>query len=236
MIRIESLEKSFGALEVLKKVSLHVEPGTTTGIVGPNASGKTTLIKCLLGLVKPQSGAIYIDGNQVSDDHEYRSNIGYMPQIGRYPENMRVNEVIKFIKEIRNNPENNADELIKYFEIEQYLDKKLGNLSGGTRQKVSAVLTLMFDPKLLIFDEPTAGLDPQSSIKFKNLVKQEKEKNKTILLTTHITTEIEELADNIIFIVEGKIRYHGSLDALVQSQKTERLEHAIARIMEEEAA
>lgn len=236
MIRIEHLNKSFGSLHVLKDLNLEIQPGTTTGVVGPNASGKTTLIKCILGLVKPDSGIIRLNGTEVAGDHEYRNNIGYMPQIGRYPENMKVKEVIRFIQEIRDKKENKADELIEYFGISPYLEKRLGNLSGGTRQKVSAVITLMFSPELLIFDEPTAGLDPQSSIKFKNLVRSEKEAGKTILLTTHITSEIEELADDIIFLVEGKIRYHGTLSELIKSQKTERLEHAVARLMDEEAA
>lgn len=236
MIHIENLNKTFGSLQVLNNLNLTIESGTTTGIVGPNGSGKTTLIKCLLGLVRPDSGIININGTKVNGNYEYRRNIGYMPQIGRYPENMKTREIIKFIQEIRNNQPNNADELIRYFGIEPYLEKKLGNLSGGTRQKVSAVLTLMFHPEVLIFDEPTAGLDPQSSIKFKNLVRKEKEAGKTILLTTHITSEIEELADNIIFIVEGQIRYHGPLKELVQSRNSERLEAAVARLMEEEAA
>lgn len=234
MIRIENLNKSFGALHVLKDINLDILKGSTTGFVGPNGSGKTTLIKCLLGLVRPDSGTIYIDGAAVSTDHEYRRNMGYMPQIGRYPENMKVSELIRLIEDIRGNHENRSKELIKYFGIEINLDARLRNLSGGTRQKVSAILTLMYQPDLLIFDEPTAGLDPQSSIKFKNLVKAEKAAGKTILLTTHITSEIEELADNIIFIVEGKIRFHGPMAELMDSQKTERLENAVAQLMEEE--
>tara|TARA_R110002096_G_scaffold10361_4_gene40113 strand:+ start:1636 stop:2346 length:711 start_codon:yes stop_codon:yes gene_type:complete len=236
MIRIQNLNKSFGALDVLKDVNLEIMPGTTTGVVGPNGSGKTTLIKCLLGLVRPDSGSMFIDGVAVSKNDEYRKEIGYMPQVGRYPENMKVYELIRLIEDIRDNKENKSKELIEYFGLETHLEAKLRNLSGGTRQKVSAVLTLMYNPKLLIFDEPTAGLDPQASIRFKNLVKDEKNAGKTILLTTHITSEIEELADNIIFIVEGKVHYHGPLKNLLISKNTERLEGAVAQLMEEAAA
>ena len=236
MIRIQNLNKSFGALDVLKDVNLEIMPGTTTGVVGPNGSGKTTLIKCLLGLVRPDSGSMFIDGIAVSKSDEYRKEIGYMPQVGRYPENMKVYELIRLIEDIRDNKENKSKELIEYFGLETHLEAKLRNLSGGTRQKVSAVLTLMYNPKLLIFDEPTAGLDPQASIRFKNLVKDEKNAGKTILLTTHITSEIEELADNIIFIVEGQVHYHGPLKNLLISKNTERLEGAVAQLMEEAAA
>ncbi len=236
MIRIQNLSKSFGALDVLKDVNLEIMPGTTTGVVGPNGSGKTTLIKCLLGLVRPDSGSMFIDGIAVSKSDEYRKEIGYMPQVGRYPENMKVHELIRLIEDIRDNNENKSKELITYFGLETHLEAKLRNLSGGTRQKVSAVLTLMYNPKLLIFDEPTAGLDPQVSIRFKSLVKAEKAAGKTILLTTHITSEIEELADNIIFIVEGKVHYHGPLQNLLISKNTERLEGAVAQLMEEAAA
>ncbi len=236
MIRIQNLNKTFGALEVLKDLNLDIMSGTTTGIVGPNGSGKTTLIKCLLGLVRPDSGSIFIDETPVLIDDEYRKEIGYMPQVGRYPDNMKVHELIRLIEEIRDNVENKSKELIKYFGLEPHLDAKLRNLSGGTRQKVSAVLTLMYNPKLLIFDEPTAGLDPQASIRFKNLVIEEKKAEKTILLTTHITSEIEELADNIILIVEGKVHYHGPIQNLLIARNTERLEGAVAKIMEEVAA
>ncbi|SMO48070.1 ABC transporter ATP-binding protein [Fodinibius sediminis] len=236
MITIKGLRKDFGPRTVLDNIHLELPSGRATGIVGPNGSGKTTTIKALLGLVKPTEGAIYIDGESVQGQWQYRQNIGYMPQTARYPENMSVNELFEFISEVRGNPTDNKAKLIEYFDLEPELDKRMRTLSGGTRQKVGAVLAMMFDPRILIFDEPTAGLDPRASVQFKKLVHREKEAGKTILLTSHIMSEIEELADYLIFIVEGRIRYHGPMKELIEKQKEQRLEEAVAKMMEEVTA
>jgi Cu-processing system ATP-binding protein len=236
MISIKGLRKDFGPRTVLKGFDLEIPSGQATGIVGPNGSGKTTTIKALLGLVKPTSGSIFVDGQSVEEGCDYRSNIGYMPQISRYPENMTVSELFSFIKEVRGTWETNQEQLINHFKLEPELDKRMRTLSGGTRQKVGAVLAMMFDPQIIIFDEPTAGLDPYASVRFKKLVHQEKEKGKTILLTSHIMSEIEELADYLVFIVEGQISYHGPMDELIKKQKEQRLEGAVAKMMEEVAA
>ncbi|MTI87857.1 MAG: ABC transporter ATP-binding protein [Balneolaceae bacterium] len=236
MITIKGLSKSFGSQTVLDKLELVLPKGQATGIVGPNGSGKTTTIKTVLGLVKPDEGEVLVDGIEISGNWEYRNKIGYMPQTARYPENMTVNELFNFIKEIRGNIPSVEQRLIQHFGLEAELNKRMRTLSGGNRQKVGAVLSMMFNPDILIFDEPTAGLDPRSSVQFKRLVKDQKEEGKTILLTTHIMSEIEELADYLIFIVEGKIKYHGPMDALIKKHKEQRLEGAVAKLMEEEAA
>lgn len=236
MITFKGLRKKFGPLTVLDDIDLEIPSGVATGIVGPNGSGKTTAIKALLGLVKPNRGDICLDGESIKGQWSYRRKIGYMPQIARYPENMTVGELFEFIKEVRGAKQSNEKELIDYFGLKTELEKRMRTLSGGTRQKVGAVLAMMFDPEILIFDEPTAGLDPQASVQFKSLIRSEKEKGKTILLTTHIMSEIEELADHLIFIVEGSIRYHGPMKELIEKQQEQRLEGAVAKMMEEVAA
>jgi Cu-processing system ATP-binding protein len=204
--------------------------------VGPNGSGKTTTIKALLGLVKPTAGDIYVDGTSIEGQWSYRQKIGYMPQIARYPENMTVGELFDFIKKVRGNNTDRDKELLSYFGLDDELNKKMRALSGGMRQKVGAILAMMFDPEILIFDEPTAGLDPRASVQFKKLVHREKDRGKTVLLTTHIMSEIEELADYLIFIVGGEIKYHGPMQELILKQQEQRLEGAVAKMMEEEAA
>ncbi|MGD8748169.1 MAG: ABC transporter ATP-binding protein [Balneolaceae bacterium] len=233
MIKIEGLTKQFGSQVVLNEINLEIPAGMATGIVGPNGSGKTTMIKHLLGLVKPDSGSIFINDKKLNGHWDYRKEIGYMPQMARYPENMKVRELIDFIKEIREDQSSDEYSLIEYFGLKPELEKRLRNLSGGTRQKVGAVLAIMFDPSILILDEPTAGLDPQASHRLKQLILQEKRKNKTILLTTHIMSEIEELADHLIFIVEGNLRYSGPMNEFMEKQQEQRLEGAVAKMMEE---
>lgn len=236
MIELRGLKKNFGQLTVLDGLDLEIPSGQATGIVGPNGSGKTTTIKSILGLVKPTEGEVNIDGELVNGQWEYRDKIGYMPQVARYPENMTVEELFRFIKNIRGDQPSFEEELIKYFGLESELKKRMRTLSGGNRQKVGAVLSMMFDPDILIFDEPTAGLDPRSSVQFKKKMVELKEQGKTIMLTTHIMSEIEELADHLIFIVEGKIKYHGPMDELLKEHKEQHLEGAVAKMMEEEAA
>ena len=233
MIRIDNLFKQFGDLEVLKGVTLNIPEGQATGIVGPNGAGKTTLIKALLGLVKADSGTIHVDGVKLNGNWQYRENLGYMPQVARYPENMKVYELLDFIKGLRKQDPVYEEELIEQFNLGPELDKQLRTLSGGNRQKVGATLAMMFDPKLLFFDEPTAGLDPQASHKFKQRVQQEKDNGKTVIITSHIMSELEQLVDHVIFVLDGKIRYYGSMESILTENKEERLEGAIAKMMDQ---
>lgn len=167
MIRLIQIEKKFGKFEVLKGISFNVEPGKITAIVGPNGSGKTTIIKSILGLVKPDDGDILINEKSVLGDFLYRRDIGYMPQTTSFPENLTVKEVIRMICDLRNVKMNLNDYLINKLNLSAELGKQIKNLSGGNKQKVSALIALMFDPSIIILDEPTAGLDPVSSSHFK---------------------------------------------------------------------
>ncbi len=232
MIEIQSVKKNFGDLSVLKGMSLEIPKGQATGIVGPNGAGKTTLIKTILGLVKADSGVIKVNGNELDSDGLYRKDIGYMPQVARYPENMKVQELLDFIKGLRDQDPVYEQELIDQFNLRPELEKPLRTLSGGNRQKVGATLAMMFNPDILFFDEPTAGLDPRSSHKFKQRVQAEKKNGKTVIITSHIMSELEQLVDHVIFILDGKIRYYGSMDDLLKESNEERLEAAIAGMMD----
>ncbi|HXH17976.1 MAG TPA: ABC transporter ATP-binding protein [Chitinophagales bacterium] len=232
MVEIKFLEKSFGRLKVLRGVDLIIRKGSLTAILGPNASGKTTIIKSILGLVIPDKGEIIVDGIPVRRNWNYRNTIGYMPQIARFPENLTIRELISMLKDIRGS-NGSADGLLDLFELQPALNQSLRNLSGGTRQKVNAVMALMFDAPLLIMDEPTSGLDPVSLIKLKEYIVKERENGKTILLTTHIMGLVEELADEIVFLLEGKIYFQGSVQQLLSRYREERVERAIAKMMEQ---
>ena len=145
MIRIENINKRFKKLVALNDITAQFEKGQVISLIGPNGSGKTTLIKCILGLVKPGDGKIFFNDEPINGDPAYRSQIGYMPQIGRYPDNMRIGQLFQMLKNIRNIPADKIDEeLVERFSLKAIFDKPMRTLSGGTRQKVSAALAFLF--------------------------------------------------------------------------------------------
>jgi Cu-processing system ATP-binding protein len=231
MIKVERLEKAFGKLQVLRSISLSIQTGNITAIVGPNGSGKTTLIKCILGLVKADAGKLYVGDHLLNGEWAYRKEIGYMPQIARFPDNLTAKEIFHLVKDLRNTLDTTDDELISGFQLEKELHKKVRTLSGGTKQKLSAAIAFLFNPKVLILDEPTAGLDPVSSSYLKDKIIKEKANGKTIILTSHIMSEIQELADRVVFLLEGKVFFDGSVADLLGTAKETTLERAIARMM-----
>lgn len=231
MITISGLNKNFGSLEVLRNLNLEIKKGTITYLVGPNASGKTTLIKSILGLVKPDSGSIYIDSEKLNGNYSYRSKIGYMPQIANFPDNLTVTEIINMIKNLREDYKSYDEELIEMLKLGSEFNKRLKNLSGGTKQKVNAVIAFLFYPEILILDEPTAGLDPVSSSILKDKIIKENKHGRTIIFTSHILSELEELAEDVIFLLEGESRFQGTRKDLINSTGKQNLERSIASIM-----
>lgn len=234
MIEVKNLTKKFDRFTALDDLNLSFTDGKSIALIGPNGCGKTTLIKCILGLNVIETGDILVDGKSVKDDYLYRKEIGYMPQIGRYPENMTIGQTIKMIKDTRKISETHLDtELLDAFELEKMYDKKMGNLSGGTTQKVSAVLAFMFDPKVIILDEPTAGLDPLASEILKNKIIQEKNKGKLIIITSHLLSELDDIVSEIVFINEGKIIVQQSVTDLMTERKSEKISESIVSILKE---
>ncbi len=233
MIQIKQLHKKFGKNKVLEGVDLTIESQGIFAILGPNGSGKTTLIKSVLGMVIPDKGIIKVGENTIKKSWRYRDDIDYLPQIANFPSNLRVKELIAMIKDLRNRP-GNDQRLIELFKLEPFLSKKLNTLSGGTKQKVNLVLTLMFDSPIIILDEPTTGLDPIALIHLKEIIVEEKAKGKIILITSHIMSFVEEMADEIVFLLEGKVYFKGSIDALKTQTETNNFEHAIANLLTQE--
>lgn len=231
MIEIKDLHKRYSKNHVLKGITLQIGSGGIFAVLGPNGSGKTTLIKSILGMVLPDKGRIELNGKNIKGDWKYRNQIDYLPQIANFPSNLTVNELIRMIRDLRDFKGTEDQRLIELFKLEAFLDKKLGNLSGGTKQKVNLVLTFMFDSPLIILDEPTTGLDPISHIRLKELIKTEKEKGKTILITSHIMNFVEEISDEIVFLLEGKIYFKGTIQELKSKTEQPDFEHAIASIL-----
>jgi Cu-processing system ATP-binding protein len=234
MIRITGLTKRFGALHVLRDVDLEIGDGKVTAIVGPNGAGKTTLMKTILGLTRADGGKILIDGERVGDDPSYRSLVGYMPQIARFPENLSAAELIAMLRDLRGEDAQIDDELVRRFRLEDQLAKPLRVLSGGTRQKVNAVLAFLFQPELLVLDEPTAGLDPVSSGILKDKISAVRDAGRTVVVTSHVLSELDALADDIAFLVDGRLRYAGSVHDLKVATRQLSLERAVAQVMTED--
>ncbi|MBI6115888.1 ABC transporter ATP-binding protein [Salegentibacter maritimus] len=230
MVNITNLHKKFGSMVVLNGLELKTPESGIIAVLGPNGSGKTTLIKSILGMVVPQKGEIEVNGQRVKKHWNYRENIDYLPQIANFPGNLKVKELIDMIKDLRGK-EARDWELIELFKLEPFLQKKLNNLSGGSKQKVNLVLCFMFNSPLIILDEPTSGLDPVSLIRLRKLIQQEKENGKTILITSHIMNFVEEISDRIVFLLEGKIYFNGTVEELKTSTGEKDFEHAIANIL-----
>lgn len=233
MIELEAVNKSFGKLQALADVNLVFETGKSYALIGPNGSGKTTLIKSILGMVIPSSGDIRVDGKSIRNDWKYREQIGYMPQIGRYPENMRIGQLLDMIRNIRRDNDDNNEELIEAFHLKKIYDKRMHAMSGGTRQKVSAALAFMFDAPIMILDEPTAGLDPVSVEILKEKILRDKSAGKLFIISSHILSDLDELSTDVVYIFEGRVHYQNSVEDLKMETGESRLGKAIANMIME---
>ncbi len=233
MIKIQNLYKSYGKNQVLKGVNLDLpQAGKVIAILGPNGSGKTTLIKSILGMVLPDSGTIEVNNKNIAGEWNYRAQIDYLPQIARFPDNLTVQELIDFIKDLRGKTSNDK-RFIELFNLEPHLAKRLSSLSGGTKQKVNLTLTLMYDSPIVILDEPSNGLDPVAMLHFRELICEARVQGKMILITTHIMSLVEEIADEVVFLLEGKIYFQGTIKKLLHQYHETSVERAIAQILSE---
>ena len=231
MISFINILKNFGRLSALKDVSLDLALGKSYALIGPNGSGKTTLIKSLLGLVVPTAGEIRFDHKSIANDWHYREKIGYMPQIGRYPDNLKIGQLVDMMKNIRQDGRKVDEELIDAFKLYKIYDKRMHTLSGGTSQKVSAALAFLFDVPVLVLDEPTAGLDPVSVEILKEKIVNEKLKNKLLVITSHILNDLDDLTTDVVYMFEGKLEYNNTIETLKEETNEKRLSKAIVTMI-----
>lgn len=231
MIVIKNLSKHFGKLKALDQLNLQLNNGECIALIGPNGCGKTTLIKAVLGMVLPTSGEIVFNGRHIAGSNQYRTDIGYMPQIGRYPEHMTIGQVIRLIKSIRNDQNSFDHDLYDQFEMSSLLDKKMRTLSGGTTQKVSATLAFLFRPKVLILDEPTAGLDPVAAEILKAKIKEAKLRGCLILITSHLLSELEDMVSEVIYMQEGQAILHEKVSRLKMITGQDTVTRAIVHLL-----
>jgi Cu-processing system ATP-binding protein len=235
VIATSGLTKRFGRQQVLRGVDLALKSGRVTAILGPNGAGKSTIIKILLGLVRADGGTVTVDGETVAADPGYRTRLGYMPQQARFPENLTGREVVHLLRDLRSDAVPEDDELFEAFALPPELDKPIRTLSGGTRQKLNAAVAFMFRPSLLILDEPTAGLDPVASGVLKAKILRARQAGTSVILTSHVLSELEDLVDDVVFLLDGRVEFQGSLRRLRDATGEPRLERAIASLMQRAA-
>ncbi len=231
MICTEHLTKHFGKQQVLKDVQIRVKAGSCVALIGPNGSGKTTLIKSILQMVIPDSGKIIFKGEDITGQWAYRSQIGFMPQMTRYPENMTVQEVMTMMMNIRNAPQDFDTDLIERYRLHEMYPKRMGTLSGGMRQKVGASIAFLFKPDVLILDEPTAGLDPLSSEILRQKISQEIQNGKAFVISSHVLSELDEMVTDVVYMQDGQVLFQKSVEELMAETQENKLSKMISKII-----
>jgi Cu-processing system ATP-binding protein len=234
MIDIQHISKQYKSVRAISDVSLQFRAGQSVALIGPNGSGKSTLMKCILGLAKPTTGKIFVQQKNISESEHYRRAIGYMPQIIRFPEHMLVSQLFFMMRDLLRHTNDLDNELFEAYHIRDMFAKPLGGLSGGMKQKVNAALAFMFNPKILILDEPTAGLDPLSAELLKAKIRKEKSKGKLIIISSHIMADLEEIATDVLFLIEGRIAFYKTLEDLKRETSSNNLGRSIASYMAEQ--
>jgi ABC-type multidrug transport system ATPase subunit len=208
MIEVQNLNKKFGAFTAVDDVSFSVGRGETFALLGPNGSGKSTILKCLAGLCVPALGEIRIQGHDVfRQPRESRRLISYLPQRINFHDCLTAREVLEFYCRLRKLPARRIEETLhgSEFNFNGYCEKRVSELSGGMVQKLGLAVACLPDAPVLLLDEPTVSLDPAGAIAFRKFLKDLKERGKTIVFTSHVLTDVEELADRVAILVEGKL-------------------------------
>jgi len=234
MIHIEKVGKRYGRQQVLQDINLAIAPGESVAMIGPNGSGKTTLIKSILRLALPEEGSIAVNGISIDDGCDYRKHIGYMPQMSRLPEHMRVYQLFDMMKQARQDKAKDEldEELYELFDIASMSDKALGALSGGMRQKVSASLAFLFRPEILVLDEPTAALDPIANEALKSKIRKTRNEGRVVLITSHNLSDLEGLIDRVIYMMEGRIHFDLAVKDIEDRTNESSLDKMVVSLLE----
>ena len=205
MIRVERLTKRYGALTAVDDLSFEVRPGETFALIGPNGAGKTTTLKVLLGLARPTEGRVAVGPSGLSpEDPRARHDLGYVPQRVEFPAGRSVREVLSFFADLRGLGREAVDRALGRVGLGPLAERKASQLSGGYTQRLSLAQALLADPALLVLDEPTASLDPEATWEFRTLLEQLRREGKTILLSSHLLSEVERVSDRVLILVKGR--------------------------------
>lgn len=229
-LQIDSLEKRFGEVVALNRISLTIERGNAVALLGPNGAGKSTLFGCLLGFIRPSGGSIRHNGSDRLDD--LRSRIGYMPErINLYPQNSVAENALFFAK-LKLQSASEVERQLKRVGLYHLQDRPAGKLSKGMLQRLGLAIALCGAPELLLFDEPFNGLDPALLETLQRILREERERGATLLISTHTICAVEPLATHAAVLLEGKLAAHGSIDELRANYgpiSLEAIYHTVAR-------
>jgi len=207
IVEVRDLAKSYGGLRAVDNVSFDVEPGQAVCLLGPNGSGKTTTLRSITGLLRPDSGSVKICGIDLRRSlRRAKQNFSYLPQQPSFPANITIREVTNFHAKLRRLEEDRIVSSLQEAGISEAEESRMvGELSGGMRQRLSLAVAGMPDVPLMVFDEPTANLDPESALRFREQAKRRREAGKSLLFSTHVLTDVEELADRVVVLVSGRV-------------------------------
>ncbi len=217
MIQVHHLTKSFGAFTAVNDVSFEIKAGETFALLGPNGSGKTTALKCLVGLMPPTAGWIRVDGLDVwKEARQAKSLMSYLPQHVNFHDNLTAREVMQFYCRLRKLPAARIESVLNgsQFHFNGFTDKPVNQFSGGMLQRLGLAVACLPDAPILLLDEPTASLDPERAIQFREFLATLKQAGKTIVFTSHVLADVEQLADRVAILVEGKLVALESITAL----------------------
>ncbi|MEJ2749110.1 MAG: ATP-binding cassette domain-containing protein [Anaerolineae bacterium] len=221
MIEVEHLNKSYGAVQALRDVSFKIGEGEIIGLLGPNGAGQTTISKTLTGYLQPDSGQVKVDGLDVlTQTQEVQSRIGYLPENAPlYPE-LSIQAYLQMMAELRQIPPDEIRQKLSHAVyatgLNQHLTRPIGQLSKGFRQRVGLAQAILHQPRLLILDEPTVGLDPTQIVEIRSLIRR-LARNSTVLFSTHILPEVEALCDRVIILINGEIKVDSRLSELSET-------------------
>ncbi|MFB3813350.1 MAG: ATP-binding cassette domain-containing protein [Terriglobales bacterium] len=204
MIELRSLTKRYGDLLAVDQVSLRVEAGESFAILGPNGSGKTTVLKCIAGLVTPTAGAVLIGGASAGTPAAKRS-VSYLPQQVAFPQSLTAREVLEFYCRLRKLPAATAQTALQSSSLNGCSDKPLREFSGGMLQRLGLAVALLPDAPVLLLDEPTAGLDPESALEFRRGLTRLRQQGRTVVFSSHVLSDVEAVADRVAILVRGKL-------------------------------
>lgn len=232
---IKNITKTFGNYQALKNCTFTFESGKIHGVLGPNGCGKSTLMKCLLGLQQLSHGSMAWGEQDLQKNEILRERIGYIPQVPSFPHNLQVHEILEMLQDLQGRKAVDVEHYSEVFGLKDFQGKGFKDLSGGMKQRVSVVAAMMFRPQLLLCDEPTVGLDPYYAVQFKKSLKAFIQQDRMAILVTHILSEVHEMVDDFIFLQEGRLIFQGSPKDLILQSEKENFEDALLAMIQRQS-